>query len=239
VSGATLVGTIGYPISRERVQRAVDVVELSEGRELPPAASTARRWRRRAPEGLSFCAPASRFLHDRPPPGAPLEGDPEAYGRFRLSDENLALWKRCLDFAGALEAEALVIVTPPELTPAAIAVDRFAAFVGAVDRDGKALVWEPHGPWEPERAAALAERHELVLAVDPLRDEPPPGPLAYLRLGPMAAFGSRMGLYDLERIAETAERFESTICVFGTERALDDARNLKRIIAGEDLAPRF
>jgi uncharacterized protein YecE (DUF72 family) len=225
-------GTVGYPVAEERVHAAVDVVELTAGRHVPPRGSAARRLRAAAPDGLVFTVqvPHTVFLTADERPAIALPGDPQQLGECQTTEENLALWRRGLDFAAGVAAEALVMVTPAWLTPAPANVTRLSRFLAAVDRGGRPLVWEPHGPWEIELAAALARDNELVLAVDPLRDEPPPGPLAYLRLGPFAAMGSRVGVYDLERIAAAARGFDRAFCVFDTPRALDDARNLKQIL---------
>jgi len=91
-------------------------------------------------------------------------------------------------------------------------------------------VWQPSGPWDQEQAAGYAVELGMQLAVDPLRDEPVAGSVAYFRLGPFAAMGSRVGVYDLERIVDIAQAFSQVTVVFGTPRGLDDAKNLKQII---------
>jgi hypothetical protein len=107
-----------------------------------------------------------------------------------------------------------------------------AAFFAAADRRGLSIAWEPHGPWEHPRAAAHAAAAGLVLAVDPLRDPAPAGASAYFRLGPFAALGSRLGVYNLERLADAAQPFAQVTCVLDTPRALDDVRNLRAVLAG-------
>ena len=42
--------------------------------------------------------------------------------------------------------------------------------------------------------------------------------------------GSRIGVYDLERIAVSCRGFERVTAVFGTNRALDDVRNFKKML---------
>lgn len=228
----TLVGTVGYPVGRRRVHADVDVVEIAESRQLPPTRATARKWRGAAPGTVRFTAQLTRFLFDPLPAETPppVGGVRDGYGGFRRSDENLALWSRAREFADGLDAEALVLITPAEVTPSSPALARMLELLDAVDREGLALVWEPHGPWEHDRAAEIAAGHGLVLAVDPLRDPPPPGELAYCRLGPFAAMASRVGVYDLERIAAAVAGFGRSYCVFETPRALDDARNLKQLL---------
>ncbi|MBW2276355.1 MAG: DUF72 domain-containing protein [Deltaproteobacteria bacterium] len=229
------VGTVGYPIEHRRVHEVVDVVELLDGRFIPPRRRTARRLREDAHSSFAFTvqAPISVFAARSDLPELELGGERDRFGELQLTDENLGLWRRGLEFAAEVGAEALVLLTPGALTPAPANVKRLETFLAAVDRGGLPIVWEPRGPWETERAQQVALANDLVLSVDPLRDEPAAGPLAYLRLGPFAAMGSRVGVYDLERIAEAAQRFERAFCLFDTPRALDDARNLKRVLVSE------
>jgi len=230
-------GTVGYPIDRDRVHEVVDVVELTEGRHVPPRRKAARRLREGAPLSLRFSvqAPVAVFAERAELPELELGGERERFGELQLTEDNLGLWRRGIDFATAVGAEAILLLTPASLTPSPANLARFEAFLGAIDRSDSTLVWEPRGPWEHEHAWQVARANDLVLAVDPLRDEPADGPLAYLRLGPFAAMGSRVGIYDLERIAEAASRFERAFCLFDTPRALDDARNLKRVLAGDSM----
>ena len=233
------VGTVGYPIARNRVLAQVDVVELTEGRQIPPRKAAARRWRSSAPDRVAFTVQLSRYLVDPLEGGVPMPGERSGYGGLKLSDENLGLWKRELEFASAVDALALVLITPPTLTPAVINRRLLTDFLAGVERAHFSLIWEPHGPWESEQATEFALENDLVLAVDPLRDPAPAGPLAYFRMGPFASMGSRVGLYDLERIMDAGESFDRTICVFETPRAFDDARNLKKVLSGDDASMGF
>jgi uncharacterized protein YecE (DUF72 family) len=233
--GGIAVGTVGYPVGRRQVHAAVDVVELTDARRVPPRGAAARQARESAPEGLVFTvqAPEPVFAPRAEVPAVGLVGDRDRYGEFQLTDENLGLWRRGAQFARRVRAEALVLLTPSSLTPAPAVVARMERFLAEADRDGLPVVWEPHGPWERDRAAEVAASCGLVLAVDPLRDEPLAGALAYLRLGPFAAMGSRVSAYDLERIALAARGFPRALCLFDTPRALDDARNLRQLVAAE------
>jgi len=230
------VGTVGFPVrDQRRVLAAVDIVELTDGRFVPPSATTARRFRRTWPKPIDAAVQCSVHLVDPPRGDASLPGDPSGYGGFETSGENVALWARCTDYAAGVGARALVVITPPSFTPGPANLARMAAFFASVDRRDLAVVWEPHGPWEHERAAAHAAEMGLTLAVDPLRDPAPEGDVAYFRLGPFAAMGSRLGVYDLERIAEATAPFADVSCVLDTPRALDDVRNLRAVLAGAAL----
>jgi uncharacterized protein YecE (DUF72 family) len=225
------VGTVGYPTAKKAVWGAVDIVELTGAREAPPRPGTGRKWRSEAPTRLGFSIQAPRALFEEPPRGSPLPGNRAAYGGFRTSDENLALWEATLRFAEAIEAGTLVILSPAEFTPSGANRSALQRFMSEVERGDIEIVWEPRGPWEPERAAEIAAGLGLTLAVDPLRDAPPPAPTAYLRLGPFSSLSSRLGIYDLERLRDTVLGFQRATCVFETPRALDDARNLKKFLA--------
>lgn len=228
------IGTVGYPVGKSLVHSAVDVVELTEGRRIPPKRGAAKKWRAAAPGHVSFTIQLSRHLFDPLDEKVPMPGDAAGYGGFQVSEENTGLWRRELDFADAVGAEILVLITPPTFTPSGPNRRRMAEFFENLDRDNHVIVWEPHGPWDPETAAEVAGEMGLCLAVDPLRDPVPEGGVAYMRLGPFSVMGSRMGVYDLEQLVVAAEPFERAFCLFDTHRALDDARNLKRLLAGED-----
>jgi uncharacterized protein YecE (DUF72 family) len=228
------VGTVGLPRHRGRLPAVVDIIELDTGRDWPPKAPAGRKLRAGLPAATGFTVQLSRFLAEPPPAGMPVAGDPAGYGRFEPSAENLGLWERCLDYAAAVEAEALVLLTPVGFTPARPNRERLAAFLGRARRPAVPVAWEPRGPWEPASAAAVARDLGLVLAVDPLRDDVPDGPVAYLRLGPFAGLGTRLGAYDLERIADAARGHPLSFCLFETPRAPDDARALREILSRPD-----
>ncbi len=230
------VGTVDYPVAKKTVQRSVDIVELSGTLAVPVKPATARKWRKEAPPKMGFALEAPKHLFEALPKGAPLPGDPKGYGGFSTSDENINLFKEFGKTVAALEAESIVILTPASFTPAMVNRTAFATFLETARKELEItanLVWEPKGPWETEEAADFAASNDLVLAVDPLRDPPPLGQTAYFRLGPFAAMGSRMGLYDLERLGDAIAPFENATCVFHTNRSLDDARNLKKVLAGD------
>ncbi len=225
------VGTIGYPVTRARVLAEVDVVELTDAAETPPKQSTAKKWRESAPASTVFSVQLPQYLFEEPPASAPLPGESGGYGYFRTSEENLKLWEKTMRFVEALEARSLVLLTPAAFTPTGANRRALFSFLDAVDAGDREIVWEPHGPWEHEQAMDFAGELGVVLAVDPLRDAPPAGEAAYFRLGPFAALGSRVGVYDLERLTEALLSFRRATCVFQTSYAFDDARNLKKVIA--------
>ncbi len=225
------IGTIGYPAKKKLVLDSVDVVELTEAQSAPPNPATAKRWRKEASTRLAFTVQLPRYLYEVPSANTPLGGSSEAYGLFRTTRENLGLLDKTMKFADTMAADAIVLLTPQEFTPTKANRAALKDFLQAPGLHRREIIWEPKGPWEYEQAASFAGDLNMVLAVDPLRDAPAPGAMAYFRLGPFAVMGSRVGIYDLERLAEAAMPFERVTCVFATPHALDDARNLKKVVA--------
>jgi uncharacterized protein YecE (DUF72 family) len=228
---AIQIGTVGFPVAGKTLFPHVDWVEIADTRHSLPKVQTAKRWRDEAPGRVVFSLQLPKYLFETPPPGAPLAGEPGSYGGFKPTTENRQLFENALRVADALRSEVLVLATGPALTPSKRHRDALGEFLDGVSREGRTLVWQPAGPWEPHQAELTAETLDMVLAVDPLRDPPPPGALAYFRLGPFTAMASRVGTYDLERLIEAAAPYERAVIVFETPRALDDVRNLKRVLA--------
>ncbi|MDJ0764351.1 MAG: DUF72 domain-containing protein [Myxococcota bacterium] len=230
------VGTVDYPAGKKRVLSSVDVVELTATYQTRVKPATAQKWRSEVPHHVSFVVQAPKYLYASPPPKTPLPGDAQAYGGFQVTEENLGLWQGVTGVAKNLNSEIIVLITPAEFTPTRANQDALAAFIEAarVRSPGSyTIVWAPKGLWEPKQAAQLAASRDMILAVDPLQDPLPTlgDDTAYFRLGPFAAMGSRMGVYDLERLKDAMTAFDTATTVFQTPRALDDARNLKQILA--------
>lgn len=226
----TRVGTVGFPGKKRNQSFNIDIIEIKDSAGIPPKSATGKKWRQETPAQVEFSVQLPRFLFTKPREGTLLTGALDAYGDFALTDENIDLWQRTLRFAGALEARVLVLNTPAEFTPALPNVEALTAFLTAVPRDEYTVVWQHHGPWENERAEKLAAELGLVLAVDPLRDPVPKGEQAYFRLNPFAAMSGRLGIYDLERLAEAALDFDEARVVFETPYAVKDAENLKQTL---------
>ena len=228
-----LIGTVGYPIAKSKMLADVDVIEMTESRHIPPGKKAARHLKNDMPANTGCTVQVSKYFVSIPEEGTTLRGDLSAYGHFQVTDESMSLWQRQIQFATEMEARALVLITPASVTPSSTNITAMSRFFKAIDRGNLPLVWEAHGPWEPGQILQFAEANDLIPAVDPIRDDIPDTDIAYFRLGAFAASGSRMGVYELEQMAAAA--FDSSarevFCLFDTHRALDDARNLKKVIA--------
>lgn len=190
--------------------RGLDAASLKQA----PSAATLRRWRRAVPPRFEFVVVAGPNV-GRLRPGAALDAELDAM----------------LGAATLLESRVLLVQTPADVTPSKLSRDRFAKLLERIPRDARTVVWEPSGLWELEDAAAQAKRWGVTLAVDPARDEVPPGPIAYGRLrmqGATRSFSSAA----LARVAHAIGERRDAYVVIETPGALKEAKILRQLVRG-------
>jgi len=135
--------------------------------------------------------------------------------------------------ADALQARAVLIHTPSELTPGARSRDLLRAYVARLPQvAGRKYVWAAQGAWEPEEAQALCEELGLCRAFDPLETKSSSGEIVYATL---RALGHRAGFSHAalsDALIRTLEHrpTEAFISV-DAERAFDIARRLHTLAA--------
>jgi uncharacterized protein YecE (DUF72 family) len=176
-----------------------------------PTHSTLRRWRKQVPPHFDFSVvvgPAASELKA----GADLDRD---------LDEAIAA-------ADVLQARCMLIVTPASVTPAPVWRDRLAKVAARLKRDATYLAWEPRGLWENEDARRLAQKLEVLLVVDPLRDTPPEGPVFYGRLRALGETRS-FGATALERVVGTIGARRDAYVVIETPSALAECKRLRQL----------
>lgn len=176
-----------------------------------PTQSTLRRWRKQVPPHFDFSVvvgPAASELK----PGPDLDRD---------LGEALAA-------ADALQARCMLLVTPANVTPAPVWRDRLAKVAERIKRDATYVAWEPRGLWENEDARRLAEKLDLLLVVDPLRDAPPEGPVFYGRLRALGETRS-FGTTQLERVVATIGTRRDAYVVIETASALAECKRLRSL----------
>ena len=159
-----------------------------------PRAAAARRLAERVRE----IAPRARFvpyvwhlvshLPDDPLPGrGPRRpaGDPAGFGGLRDTPEVATALGAQVESTRACGADAVLLATPPSLTPGAPGRRRLAAFLDRAEELGWSVFWRPEGLWEPDEAAAAAGgRARLLWPVVPTAAGPadlPPGTLALVQ----------------------------------------------------------
>lgn len=176
-----LVGTCGFPTSRKTLYSALDAVELQETFYNMPNPDKMAQLRREAPD---FHFTAKVFQGLTHPPTSPTfrrtRGfkPTERHGLLKPTKENLELWQQFAEAVSPLKPEVLVFQTPPSLKPEPHIYDFFASITGRWR-----LAWEPRGETykDPRLIQKVAELG-VVIALDPLKRDPPPSALQYFRL---------------------------------------------------------
>lgn len=181
---------------------------------LAPNEATLRRWRRAVPPRFEFSVVAGPNV-----------------GRLRPGEAMDAELDALLATATMLEARVLVVPTAVDVTPTKLWRDRFATLLDRLPRDANAIVWEPSGVWELDDAAAQAKKWGVTVAVDPSRDEPPAGPIAYARLRALGAQRA-YSRSALERVALAIGDRRDAYVVFETQGALKEAKMLRALVRG-------
>jgi hypothetical protein len=106
-----------------------------------------------------------------------------------------------------------------------------AKLLARVQRDATRVIWEPRGVWEIGDAALAAKKWGIVLSVDAARDPVPAGPVAYARLRALGETRS-YGASALERVVRAVGARRDAYVVFETDKALVEAKTLRRIAQG-------
>lgn len=200
--------------------KSLHFAELSFREPLPRPATLAR-YRREAPESLriALVAPKACVVAKEGPLRLESLGD-----RVKWLNEA----------ADALGAIAVVVQTGSDVSTGQRDRARLEAYFGALRKvAGRSLVWSPSGLWEDEEAARMAAKLGAVLAVDPLGNDVPEGPIAYARIRTMGT-RSRLSTGLLMEAAEALEASGAGTAYVSVASATSfrDARSLASLIAG-------
>ena len=214
------VGTVTERIPGAKYAAQLAFAELTLRPPLPRA-PTLRRQRHEQPESVALAlrAPRSALCSQR--------------GPLRFDDALEAGFAWLLAAADALDARAVVLPTPSDLTPGVRDSELLAAYAARLPRSEKRhWVWEPSGAWERERAEALSAELGLVLAFDPLIDPRPAGATAYARLRALGARRSfSQAALEQALVAVHSDEGDAFIAI-DAPRSVQHALVLRQLIAG-------
>jgi uncharacterized protein YecE (DUF72 family) len=185
-----------------------------------PTLSTLKRWRKSVPPHFDFAVVAGRHLSKVKASAA--------------ADRELDAARAAID---VLQARCFVLRTPPDVTPTSLWRDRIGKLVAKFPNDVTRFVWEPSGVWENDAAAAQAHAWDALLAVDPVKEAVPAGPVAYVRLrafGGTRAFGSTV----LERVVTAVGERREVFAIIETDTALVEAKRLRSLVQASRSGPR-
>jgi hypothetical protein len=168
---------------------------------------------------------------------APRSSVVGARGALRMDAELEAGLTWLTAAADALQARAVVLNTPADLTPGARSRDLLREYVSRLPRvPGRSYVWLAQGVWEPADIQLVCNELQLVRGFDPLETLASPGPIAYATL---RALGHRAG-FSLSALADALERTiqhgpEEAFVTVDADRSFDIAKRLTTLLqqAGE------
>lgn len=158
-----------------------------------PQVSTAERWRQEAVEGFGFVLKAWQGLTH--PWASPtwnghrdrVDDDvaTDDLGLLQPTDAVRDAWTETRARADALDAEVVVLQTPPSFDCTDAHERDMRELLSTIDRGGLTLAWEPRGGWpdHPGRIRAVCTDLDLVHVVDVMQSEPQHGhEVCYTRL---------------------------------------------------------
>lgn len=211
-----------------------------------PQVSTAGRWRREAGEDFAFALKAWQGVtHPSSSPtwnnhrDALPDGD---VGYFKDAQAVRDAWSETLDRADALDADVVVLQTPPSFGATDEYESNLRSFFADVDRRGYAVAWEPRGTWtdDPERVADVCRDLDLVHVVNPLHRDPRDDlDTAYCRLhgetGDVHDYDYRYGDDELDDLAAAVRGLdaEDAYVLFNNTHMFEDADRLRARFDGD------
>ena len=161
-----------------------DMVELRPGGRPLPKPNKLRGWRKQVPPSFAF----SVVL-------------PNIVGRLETSDEATRALRNALDIARALQAAAIILVTPASIRPTKQNRDKLSALREQLPPDGHLIGWEAHGLWEPEEAVTQAYTSGFSPVLDGIQTGLPHDPVVYTRIHAMGN-ASNLGASRVTRLAD-------------------------------------
>ncbi len=235
------VGCVGFHIPKARYFAKFSFVEIADTFLTPLRAATLKKLRKGAPPECIYAmralqtvthpsgSPPHARLLPKPTPQAAIK-----MGHLQDSAEVRAGWTETLKAAEALNAQLIIVETPPSFTPTTANREAVLRFFKGVERAGRTLVWEPRGLWERKAALKLATDAGVVLAEDPLGDpadelEPSGAEVVVLRVRGLG--NARISERQLEKVLLACAGAREAYVLFETPMATKDA---ERFLALKD-----
>jgi uncharacterized protein YecE (DUF72 family) len=148
-----------------------------------PTPSAVKRWRRQVPPSFAFSLVLPRIVSE-----------------LKTTREASAALASALEAAHALEANCLVLLTPPTIRPTAQNRERIIELAGKLPHGGQLRAWEPRGIWSPDEIGEVAQAGDWLPVVDAAEQAVAPGAIAYTRIRALGR-ATRLSQGRLQRIA--------------------------------------
>ncbi|MCS7241896.1 DUF72 domain-containing protein [Candidatus Caldatribacterium sp.] len=232
------VGVCGFPRKHAEIFASFDVVEVQQTFYALVPVETLIRLRDKAPErflftlkafqGITHLVTSPTYRRTKLPPSFRLEN----LGFFRKTEEVAACAHHTLLMAEALRARVLVFQCPPSFTPTPEHVRNLVSFFEHFPRGICELAWEPRGRWKREDVLAICRDLNLVHVVDPFREDPVWGAIAYFRLHGRGSYRYQYTDEDLQFLAQKLQAYDREVfCLFNNIPMFEDAKRFKEKLA--------
>ena len=177
---------LGLPRLQGKLHNYAERYQLLEVRPVDtpvPTGGKLQKWRRQVPPAFAFSVvmPAAVARFER---GAVFESGVNA----------------ALEAATVLQAECILLATPPSLRPTARNRQRIRELAARLPQDGQVLAWEPSGIWEVDDVLDTADAAGLLAVFDGAQHDLPPGPICYTRIRALG-HAAQLGADRVERLA--------------------------------------
>jgi uncharacterized protein YecE (DUF72 family) len=210
------IGLCGWNGSQGNYFLVFDCIEIQSTFYDPPRVRVAARWRQTAPAGFQFCIKAWQLITHAPTSptyrrlATPIpEGDRDAVGSFRRTEQVQAAWQITLGVARAVDASVVLFQCPKSFLPTAENLLNFSAFFRQLERPGFRVAWEPRGEgWTEDIVRELCVEYDLIHCVDPFEGRSVHGTPRYWRLHGLGSYSYRYTDEDLillRRMVGTAD----------------------------------
>jgi uncharacterized protein YecE (DUF72 family) len=236
----TRVGTCGFAEAHRKSFEDFGIVEVQQTFYQPPRVATVERWRKQAPDDFVFTLKAWQLLtHEATSPTyrrlkEPLsQGQLARVGSFRWNPVTRMAWRRTVELAEVLQAEAIVFQTPRSFVPARNNLRRMHHFFEAIERQGLRMVFEPRGSaWTDTIVRRVINDLKLIHGVDPFLRRPVGRGLRYYRLHGRPAYHYRYRYTDadLSALHDALSRAWPNRVLFNNDRMAHDAKRFIRLL---------
>uniref|UniRef100_A0A7J2U461 DUF72 domain-containing protein n=1 Tax=Ignisphaera aggregans TaxID=334771 RepID=A0A7J2U461_9CREN len=176
------VGCCGFCMARQRYYLAFDVVELQDTFYNPPELDKLKKLAEEAPPDFVFAMKAWQAItHPLDSPTwkkakvVPDKNLADRYGFLRPTKEVFEAWESVVEAAKTLEAEVIVIQTPPSFGYSEEYYRNAVEFFSATNTSNFVIGWEPRGTWlqNLDKVADIVSRFKNVIhIVDPFKALP-------------------------------------------------------------------
>ena len=229
------VGCCGFPRAHDEYFKSFRVVEVQQTFYQPPALKTTERWRSEAPSHFEFTLKAWQLItHESKSPTYRRlrlpwpEKKLGQCGSFKPTEEVQWAWEKTREMAQALKAKLVVFQTPASFQPSPENKKNLERFFGEVNRGDFLLVWEPRGAWKGEEVGELCEDLNLIHGVDPFKNDPRAGKIAYFRIHGITGYRYRFNERDLGILRKKCQGI--SYCLFNNITMWTDALAFQELI---------